>query len=168
MSGALADSALALRLALRDLRGAGRSFVVLLGALTLGVAIIAAVGILNRGVQTALERDARLLLGGDLELEQANAPDPGRRPRTHRAPGRPVSEQVRLNTLATTAAGARSRVNLKAVDDAYPLAGRGRLDPPLPLAEALANGGGVAEPALLARLGHRARRHACGSAMPTS
>ena len=63
------------------------------------------------------------------------------------------SEQIRLNSLATTAAGRTVAINLKAVDDAYPLVGAVRLDPPLPLATALADGGGVAEAALLARLG---------------
>ena len=152
MSGFLADLGLALRIGLRDLRGAGRSFVVLLGALMLGVAIIAAVGILNQGVQTALERDARLLLGGDLELEQANAPVPAADLERIVPPGGSLSAQVRLSTLA--AADDRTvAVSLKAVDDAYPLLGEVGLDPPMPLAEALANGGGVAEPALLARLG---------------
>ena len=152
MSGFLADLGLALRIGLRDLRGAGRSFVVLLGALMLGVAIIAAVGILNQGVQTALERDARLLLGGDLELEQANAPVPAADLERIVPPGGSLSAQVRLSTLA--AADDRTvAVSLKAVDDAYPLLGEVGLDPPMPLAEALADGGGVAEPALLARLG---------------
>ena len=149
----MADLGLALRIALRDLRGASRSFVVLLGALTLGVAIIAAVGILNQGVATALERDARLLLGGDLELEQANAPVPAADLERIVPPGGSVSAQVRLSTLANSADGRTVAVNLKAVDDAYPLLGAVQLDPPLPLAEALADGGGVAEPALLARLG---------------
>ena len=152
MRAAVADLALALRIGLRDLRGASRSFVVLLGALTLGVAIIAAVGILNQGVQTALERDARLLLGGDVELEQANAPVPAADLARIVPPGGALSEQVRLSTLAN-AAGRTLAVSLKAVDDAYPLLGEVTLDPPMPLAEALAAGGGVAEPALLARLG---------------
>ncbi len=121
MSGFLADLGLALRIGLRDLRGAGRSFVVLLGALMLGVAIIAAVGILNQGVQTALERDARLLLGGDLELEQANAPVPAVDLERIVPPGGSLSAQVRLSTLA-------------AADDRTvrrePEGGRRRLPPP--------------------------------------
>ena len=145
--------ALAIRLALRDLRGASRSFVVLLGALTLGVAIIAAVGILNRGVEAALERDARTLLGGDLELEQANAPVTPEELARIVPPGGRASEQVRLSTLAAGPDGRTVGISLKGVDDAYPLVGAVLLEPPMPLAEALAPGGGVAEPALLARLG---------------
>lgn len=143
---------LALRLALRDLRGSGRSFMVLLLALTLGVAIIAAVATLNRGVATALERDARVLLGGDLEIEQANTAIPAADLERIVPPGARLSTTLRTNTLAT--AGDRSvSVNLKAVDDAYPLVGAVLLDPPMPLAEALADGGAVVESTLLARLG---------------
>jgi putative ABC transport system permease protein len=147
-----AELALALRLALRDLRGSGRSFAVLLAALTLGVAIIAAVGILNRGVATALERDARVLLGGDVELEQANAPISEAELQQLRPPGARLSRTVRTNTLATAEERSVS-VNLKAVDDAYPLAGSVVLDPPIPLEEALADRGAVVESTLLARLG---------------
>ncbi len=153
MTSQAANLALALRLALRDLRGASRSFLVLLGALTLGVAIIAAVGILNRGVQAAIERDARVLLGGDLELEQANAPVPAADLERIVPAGGQLSGQVRLSTLAAAPDGRTVSINLKAVDSAYPLVGAVVLDPPLPLGEALADGGGVAEPALLARLG---------------
>lgn len=143
---------LSLRLAWRDLRGSGRSFAVLLAALTLGVAIIAAVGILNRGVETALTRDARVLLGGDVELEQANAPIPDAEVAALAPPGAQVARIVRTNTLVT--AGERSvSVNLKAVDAGYPIAGEVVLDPPGPLGEALADGGAVVESTLLARLG---------------
>jgi putative ABC transport system permease protein len=44
-------------------------------------------------------------------------------------------------------------VSLKAVDGAYPLYGSVLLDPPGPLADALADGGAVVEAALLPRLG---------------
>lgn len=148
----LAELGLAARVALRDLRGSGRFFAVLLAALTLGVAIIAAVGVLNRGVATALERDARALLGGDVELEQVNAPIPEAELARIVPPGARLSTVVRTNSLAS--AGERTvGINLKAVDAAYPLAGEVQLDPPLPLAEALADGGAVVEGTLLSRLG---------------
>ncbi|MFO1073103.1 MAG: FtsX-like permease family protein [Geminicoccaceae bacterium] len=144
--------ALVLRLALRDLRGSGRSFAVLLAALTLGVAIIAAVGILNRGVATALERDARALLGGDIELEQANAPIPNQDLARILPAGAALSAIVRTNSLVT-AQGRSLSVSVKAVDAAYPLLGQVVLDPPQPLAAALADHGAVVERALLVRLG---------------
>ena len=153
MTAFAGDWLLALRLGLRDLRGSGRSFVVLLGALTLGVALIAAVGILNQGVQTALERDARALLGGDLELEQANLPIPEADLARIAPAGGASSEQIVLNTLATGASGRSVSVNLKSVDSAYPLVGQVLLDPPMPLDQALRGGGAVVEGTLLSRLG---------------
>lgn len=153
MIGTLADWGMALRLALRDLRGTGRSFAVLLAALTLGVAVIAAVGILNRGVSAALERDARTLLGGDFELEQVNLPIPAADLAGLFPAGSATSELVRTNTLVTAANGRSIAVNMKAVDDAYPLLGTVRMEPEMPLGEALADGGLVVEENLLARLG---------------
>ena len=153
MSSLAGDWLLALRHGLRDLRGSGRGFLVLLGALTLGVAIIAAVGILNQGVQTALERDARALLGGDVELEQANLPITEADLARLTPAGAARSGQIVLNTLATAASGRTIGVNLKAVDATYPLVGEVLLDPPMPLAQALRDGGAVVERTLLSRLG---------------
>lgn len=56
-----------LRVALIDLRGDLRRFGILLACLALGVATIAIVGSVGAALQAALNRDARLLLGGDLE-----------------------------------------------------------------------------------------------------
>jgi putative ABC transport system permease protein len=56
-----------IRVALVDLRGDLRRFGVLLACLALGVATIALVGSVGAALQSALNRDARLLLGGDLE-----------------------------------------------------------------------------------------------------
>ena len=167
MSGTLADLALALRIGLRDLRGAGRSFVVLLGALTLGVAIIAAVGILNQGVQTALERDARLLLGGDSSWSRPTRPC---RPSTSRASCRRAERSARRSRLSTLASRGRRgpcRVSLKAVDDAYPLLGEVALDPPMPLAEALADRRRRGRASAVGPPRARASATACGSARPT-
>ena len=68
------ELALAGRLARRELRGGLRGFVVFLACLTLGVAAIAAVGVLNAGVIDGVKRDAAALLGGDLRLEASNLP----------------------------------------------------------------------------------------------
>lgn len=58
-----------LRVALIDLRGDVRRFGVLLACLALGVATIAIVGSVGAALQSALNRDARTLLGGDLEAQ---------------------------------------------------------------------------------------------------
>src|SRR5690606_35244476 len=56
-----------LRVALRDLRGGLERFAVLLACLALGVATIAITGSVGEALQEALARDARLVLGGDVE-----------------------------------------------------------------------------------------------------
>ena len=87
-----------------------------------GVGAIAAVGNVSESVLSALERDGRKLLGGDVELRlthQEATPDQidWLRANTER-----VAE---LATMRTTAYGPDQRrlVELKAVDEVYPLFG---------------------------------------------
>ena len=103
---------------------------------------------------TALDRDARILLGGDVELEQANAPIPDSELAALAPPGTRISRVIGTNSLASAAERSIS-VSVKAVDGLYPLAGAVVLDPPMPLAQALEGNGAVVESTLLARLGVR-------------
>ena len=59
---------LALRWALRELRGGLRGFWIFLACLALGVAVIAGVGSVAASVAAGLGVNARALLGGDIEL----------------------------------------------------------------------------------------------------
>src|SRR5690606_10150753 len=59
---------LAFRIARRELRGGLKGFRVFLLCLALGVAAIAGVGSLSQALMAGLRADARLLLGGDVEL----------------------------------------------------------------------------------------------------
>ena len=70
----MSELALAWRFARRELRGGLQGFVVFLACLTLGVAAIATVGVINAGVVDAVQRDAAALLGGDIRLETSNLP----------------------------------------------------------------------------------------------
>jgi putative ABC transport system permease protein len=147
-------TAIAWRLARRELRGGLKGFVVFLACLTLGVAAIAAVGVLNQAVLEGLERDAAALLGGDLKIDSTNLPLDEAEVAALTPPGALRSDTVRTNAMAYGRDGRRVVVALKAVDDAYPLYGRVVLDPPsIGLDEALADGGAVVERGLLARLG---------------
>ena len=149
----IADLALAWRLARRELRSGFTGSLVFLACLTLGVAAIAAVGVINAGVLDGLEEDGSALLGGDLKIESTNRPlddallaglvsDQAKR-----------SDVVRTNGMAHGQDGRRVVVGLKVVDDAYPLYGDITLDPAdLTLPEALADKGAVVERGLLARL----------------
>jgi putative ABC transport system permease protein len=145
---------LAWRLARRELRGGLRGFTVFFACLTLGVAAIAMVGVLNAGLIDGLKRDASALLGGDLKIDASNLPLTGTELAELTPPDARRSASVRTNAMAEGADGRRVVVALKAVDAAYPLYGAARLDPPsLSLDQALADQGVVVERSLLARLG---------------
>ncbi len=148
---------LALRLMRRELRGGFRGFRVFLACLALGVGVIAGVGSLAAGIRAGLERDARAMLGGDVEVNLVMQPASDLQQRYLERHGR-VAEVVGLRAMARRDDNAqRSLIELKAVDSAYPLYGAVGLDPAGALGDALArrNGlwGAVAAPALLDRLG---------------
>ena len=147
------EIALAWRLARRELRGGLQGFVVFLACLSLGVAAIATVGVINAGVVDAVTRDAAALLGGDIRLETSNLPIAEDELAALIPPAARRSDAVRTNAMASGAEGRRVVVSLKAVDDAYPLYGEVELEPALNIQTALAGGGAVVEPGLLARLG---------------
>ena len=66
--------ALAWWLARRELRAGIAGFRVFLACLAVGVAAIAAVGSVNEALVTALRADARLLLGGDVDVRLTHRP----------------------------------------------------------------------------------------------
>ena len=149
----MSELSLAWRFARRELRGGLQGFVVFLACLTLGVGAIATIGVINAAVVDAVTRDAAALLGGDVRLETNNLPIAedelaGLMPADARR-----SDAVRTNAMAAGAEARRVVVSLKAVDHAYPLYGAVELDPALDIETALADGGAVVEPGLLARLG---------------
>ncbi|MCC7348128.1 MAG: hypothetical protein IT538_12075, partial [Variibacter sp.] len=61
-----AAAALPLRLALRELRGGLRGFLVFIACIALGVMTIAAVGSFARSLTEGLAREGRSILGGDI------------------------------------------------------------------------------------------------------
>jgi putative ABC transport system permease protein len=147
---------LAARLARRELRGGLRGFRIFLACLALGVAAIAAVGLVKASIQEGLTREGARLLGGDAEAEftyRFARPD-------ERAwmdsIATTVSETVDFRSLATVGED-RALTQIRAVDAAYPLIGAVELDPPMPLATAFAGTGplpgAVMERVLADRLG---------------
>lgn len=146
---------LALRLARRELRSGLSGFAVFLACLALGVGAIAAVGHLARSVDRGLAREAKAILGGDVEVSRTHLGMPDEDLALLRTLGR-VSYTVRARAMAVSPAGGHALVELKAVDAAWPLYGAPVLDPDLPLAEALAGRDGefgvLAEQNLLDRL----------------
>ncbi len=149
-------ASLALAIARRELRGGLRGFRVFLLCVVLGVSAIAGVGSLSDALVDGLRRDGRLLLGGDVELRLSHQPASAAQLAHMRAAGR-LSRIIEMRSMARRPDGQeRGLIELKGVDDPYPLYGRMQLQPDQDLASALAprDGlpGAVAEPVLLQRL----------------
>jgi putative ABC transport system permease protein len=150
---------IAWRLARRELRGGLKGFRVFVACLALGVAAIAGVGSVAAAIVAGLKADGRLLLGGDVELRLSHREaEPAQRAWLEERAA--VSQLAAMKAMARAIGpdGPRTMVELKAVDGRYPLYGELPLEPPLPLAQALAadaegHGGAVADPNLLTRLG---------------
>lgn len=142
---------LVLRLAWRELRGGFRGLGVVLACLALGVAAIAAVGELRAGTDRALAQDGARLLGGDLVVLGGSQPLPESLGAWLRARGARISAVTTLRSMLVAPSGARMLVELKAVDDAWPLLGAAELRPPGPVQATLADGLAV-DPLVLQRL----------------
>jgi putative ABC transport system permease protein len=147
--------AIASRFAARELRGGLRGFRVFLACLALGVAAIAAVGTVRAGIEAGLARDGAALLGGDAEVEFTYRFARAEELAWLNSIATRVSETVDFRSMAVVERGGaaeRGLTQIRAVDDLYPLIGQVTLDPPIPLAEALADHGGVMERVLADRL----------------
>jgi putative ABC transport system permease protein len=150
-----ARASLALRLALRELRGGVRGFGVFLSCLVLGVAAIAGVGSFARALSDGFAREGGTILGGDIafSLIHREAQDAELRFLESRGV---VAKVATLRAMARAGEAGTALVEIKAVDGRYPLAGAVKLDSD-DLAATLAKRGDVfgaaAEPELLARFG---------------
>ena len=122
---------LALRLARRELRGGVRGLRIVLACLALGVAAIAAVGTLREGTARGLAQDGSRILGGDIEVLGDSQAFPQTLAAWLRARGAQTSEVVTMRSMLVAASGERMLVELKAVDDAWPLVGRADFTPAL-------------------------------------
>jgi putative ABC transport system permease protein len=117
---------LSMAYARRELRSGVRGFYIFISCLVLGVAMISAVAAVSQGMSDSLRHDGRYILGGDLAI---------------RTPHAPVSGDLlaflqndmgaRTSIITETRAMARHEktdmaaiVEIKAVDDAWPLYGR--------------------------------------------
>ncbi len=146
---------LAWALARRELRGGLKGFGVFLACLALGVAAIAAVGMVRSAIERGLTDQGAVLLGGDAQIEFTYrfANDEERAWMADKAQA--MSELVDFRSMAVVGED-RVLAQVKAVDGAYPLYGTVQLDSRITLAEALAPGdlpGGVMEKVLADQLG---------------
>jgi putative ABC transport system permease protein len=129
---------LAFRLALRELRGGLTGFYIFLACIALGTGAIAAVNSVSRSITDAISTQGQTLLAGDVRFAINNRD----------ATAEELSYLKGLGTLsATTAVRSMARlpdgtdqslVEVKAVDQAYPLYGKFEADPDRPLPTLLA------------------------------
>lgn len=115
------------RIARRDLAPRIRGLRLLLLCLFLGVATLAAIGSLTAGITGELERRGQVILGGDIEFELAQRMASEAEKAALAREGR-ISETVRMRAMAIAPSGESLLGELKAVDGAYPLYGRLRLE----------------------------------------
>jgi putative ABC transport system permease protein len=148
-----------LRIALRELQGGLRGFYVFIACIALGVMTIAGVGSFARGLGEGLARDGRVILGGDVSFSliqreatpQERAFLAGRGAMTVTATLRAMARSAGEESARNTAL-----VEIKAVDDAYPLYGSLGAAPAGKLEDLLAQRGNVfgavVDPTLLTKL----------------
>ena len=108
--------------ALRNLRSGLRGFWILLSCLTLGVAAIAMIGSLASSVTRGISEQGQLLLGGDVEFSLVQREATTDELAWMKTKGS-VSHVASMRAMAQ-ADGASTLVELKAVDEAYPLYGK--------------------------------------------
>jgi putative ABC transport system permease protein len=144
-----------LRLAFRDLRGGLAGLRIFLACIALGVATIVGVNSLARSLGDGLSRDGREILGGDVafslihrQLSDAE--------RIYLAAHGALSNLATLRAMARSEAGDAALVELKAVENSWPLIGQAEFAPAMTPKEALAPKDGVfgaaVEDALFERL----------------
>jgi putative ABC transport system permease protein len=149
---------LALRLALRELRGGLSGFRVFVACIALGVAAIAGVNSVARALTESISAEGRVILGGDLAFSLVHREATAGEIEFFQAAGE-VGNVATMRAMARRSDGeAQALVELKAVDNLYPHGGTLRLEDggtDVQTRLALDNGayGALAAPELLHRLG---------------
>ncbi|TQS71660.1 FtsX-like permease family protein [Rhodobacteraceae bacterium] len=151
-----------LTIARRELRSGVRGFWVFLLCLMLGVATIAAVGLVRAAITQALGDQGAALLGGDAQYAFTYRRATPEEYDWIDTRANAVSETIEFRSMLRRGTGAdleTALTQVKAVDDRYPLVGALTLDPPVDVA-ALAPGeqgdphpGAFVDPVLADRLG---------------
>jgi putative ABC transport system permease protein len=156
MTLAAARLSLAFRLALRELRGGLRGFYIFLACIALGTGAIAAVNSVSHSITDAISTQGQSLLAGDVRFEINNRQATADELSYLKGLGT-VSASTGLRSMARLPDGSdQALVEVKSVDQAYPLYGTFEAEPQQPLASLLSEQGGsygaVVAPLLLERL----------------
>jgi len=147
---------LAIRFALRELRGGLRGFYVFIACIALGVMAIAGVGSVAGSLTEGLDHQGRTLLGGDASFALIQREASTQERSFLDAEGK-VSVAAIMRGMARSASGEFALVDMKAVDGNYPMLGEVNLAPQMTMADLLVQHDGAygagADAVLLARLG---------------
>ncbi|THF57123.1 ABC transporter permease [Ollibium composti] len=148
---------LAVRFALREMRGGLSGFFVFLACIALGVAAIGGVNSVARSIAAGVADQGQVLLGGDMRFE-LNQREATPQERAFLSGLGQVSESAGMRSMARLPDGSdQALVELKAVDGAYPLFGALETEPALPsealFAERDGAFGAATQDLLLERLG---------------
>jgi len=135
-----------LRMAWREMRAAWRHFLYFFVCIALGVGALVAVGLFAANVDRTVSRQARGLMGGDVEVSLSRGlSDHGEAVlRSLTSRGIQTVHVSELVAMASSSAPGSATlaptqiVELKAVESGYPFYGNLRVDPARPLAELLA------------------------------
>jgi putative ABC transport system permease protein len=142
---------LALRLAWREMRAGLSGFHIFIACVALGVMVISGVGALSEALRSGFERQGATILGGDMAFVRAHQRASDIERSWLQAQGR-VSETATMRAMARPLTGEdQSLIELKGVDQAYPLIGSVKLFGDVALDQALA-GGAIVHPMLMERL----------------
>jgi len=148
-------------MAWRETRAELRHVLTVLACVALGVAALVGVGSLAVELQRTLGREARTLLGGDVEVRSPRGTPSALVEAVRRLhdDGAALTHTRELVGMVRAPGGTSLLVELKAVDGAYPLYGVVDTRPGVPLGDLLGDNGAVVEDALLTRLGARPGDH---------
>lgn len=157
MSAFLPRLKVAFQLALREMRGGLKGFYIFLACIALGTGAIAAVNSVSTSITRSIATQGQSLLAGDIRFELNNREATSQERQFLDALGT-VSVSTNLRSMARLPDGSdQSLVEIKAVDDVYPLYGTLKTEPAQPLPGLLAKQGDVygaiVAPLLIDRLG---------------
>lgn len=126
---------LALRFALREMRGGLAGFYIFLACIALGVAAIGGVNSVARSVSTGIAAQGQSILGGDVSFALNQRETTAEERAFIERQGR-LAESATMRSMARMVDGSdQSLVEVKAVDAAYPLYGELKVEPQQSLAD---------------------------------
>ena len=114
---------LAFKLAMRELRGGLRGFMIFIGCIALGVAAIAGVNSVANSVTQGISSEGQTILGGDMSVSLVQRELTPEQLAFFQSKGT-ITRQMTMRAMARLNDGSdQTLIELKAVDDVYPVYG---------------------------------------------